>query len=315
MPNYYEILQIRPDAPAPEIEVACEAQYNRWRRLVTHHDPAVVNQAGQALRFLEAARATLLDPAKRAAYDAGLGRPGTLGGLADPQARPRIGVPPPPKSPSPTPESAANVPPDAWVCPECHALNTRKMPYCPQCGAQMARACPKCGELMEKAAQFCSHCGVDVLDEEYQQQRRELRARLEMEKRHLSFLYRRLNHFILHPKTQEEGGWDLAFTEPGRSRTAKVVVLLITIAIVAGLCAAVGYAIGGALDPQGYGFGGPANGAEIGALLTGGTVGLLAGCFVASYVIYLLYIKQEIKVKIEECQSDITQLERQLQGR
>ncbi len=315
MPTYYEVLKITPSATAAEIEVAYANQYNHWRRLVTHHDPTIVNQAEQALRLLEASHATLLNPAKRIAYDAGLGRTGIIGGLADPQSRPRIDAPLPPKPPSPTPASAVNVPPDAWLCPACHALNTRKMPYCPQCGAQMARACPKCGELMEKAAQFCSHCGVDVLDEEHQQQRRELREILAKERRHLRFLHRRLNHFILPPKTQEEGGWDMAFTEPGRSRTAKVVVLLITIAIVAALCAAVGYAIGGLLDPQGYGFGGPANGAEIGALLTGGTIGLLAGCFVASYVIYLLYTQQEIKVKIEECQSDITQLERQLQGR
>jgi DnaJ-class molecular chaperone len=65
MLNYYEILQVASTATTTDIEVACEAHYNRWRRLVTHHDSSVVAQANQALQQLEQIRATLTDPQKR----------------------------------------------------------------------------------------------------------------------------------------------------------------------------------------------------------------------------------------------------------
>lgn len=51
--NYYEILNLQPTASSADIQTAFENQYNQWRRLVTHHDPKVVNQANQALQALE----------------------------------------------------------------------------------------------------------------------------------------------------------------------------------------------------------------------------------------------------------------------
>ena len=99
MPNYYEILQIQPDAPAPEVEAACEAQYNRWRRLVTHHDPETADKATRALRILEQIRATLTDPAKRAAYDATLNLSGAVVAWPTHRRSPRAVPPLPPRPP------------------------------------------------------------------------------------------------------------------------------------------------------------------------------------------------------------------------
>ena len=73
MPNYYEIIKVQPTAPTAEIVNACEAQYNQWRRLVTHHDQDVVNQANQALQTIEQIRLTLTDTEKRGVYDAAVG--------------------------------------------------------------------------------------------------------------------------------------------------------------------------------------------------------------------------------------------------
>ncbi len=167
MPNYYEILQIRPDAPAPEIEAACEAQYNRWRRLVTHHDPETADKATRALRILEQIRATLTDPAKRAAYDATLDLSDTMSGLADPQAQPARPVAPPlPPRPPVAPQIEPPVAPaarlDAWLCPKCHSASPVDTRYCRHCGEEIGRPCPKCAKLIEKAIRFCPECGVEV---------------------------------------------------------------------------------------------------------------------------------------------------------
>ena len=69
--NYYQILGITPSATVAEVETAVEGHYNKWRRLVTHHDPNVVTRANQALQAIERIRTTLTTPDKRAVYDAG----------------------------------------------------------------------------------------------------------------------------------------------------------------------------------------------------------------------------------------------------
>src|ERR1035437_4567587 len=83
MPTYYEIINVIPTAAQSEIELVLDAQYNKVRRLVTHQDPNVVNQANQALQLLEKIRTTLMDDGKRSAYDAAIGISSNLGGLAD----------------------------------------------------------------------------------------------------------------------------------------------------------------------------------------------------------------------------------------
>lgn len=70
MPTYYEILKLPPTATQAEIESKADAQYNQWRRLVTHHDPNVVDEANRALRTLELVRNTLGNSVERSEYDA-----------------------------------------------------------------------------------------------------------------------------------------------------------------------------------------------------------------------------------------------------
>lgn len=84
MATYYEVLKVRPDASVSEIEVALDAQYNYWRRLVTHHEPEVASQANESLRAIEVIRTTLTDATRRSTYDEVIGLAGIVGGLTDP---------------------------------------------------------------------------------------------------------------------------------------------------------------------------------------------------------------------------------------
>ncbi len=169
MTTYYEILQISPTATTSEIRVAYKAQYNHWRRLVTHHDPDTVNKANQALQWLERVRATLTDPAQRETYDASIGLRGPVGGLADPQARPQVRqvtrpTPPPPRprpDPQTPPASAATGRVDAWLCPQCQTANDIGAQFCKSCGHQIGTECVKCEESMEVGAGFCPTCGAN----------------------------------------------------------------------------------------------------------------------------------------------------------
>ncbi len=173
MPTYYDILQTSPQATAAEIEEAYEKQYNHWRRLVTHHDSNVANEANQALHLLEEARATLIDPQRRVTYDASL-RPG---GLADPMAQPSSASPLTllptlaPSSPSaPPPKSIIVAPPplkpeervDVWLCPKCKKTNAIGVQFCRECGHTIGISCPQCKCIIEATAKFCPSCGINV---------------------------------------------------------------------------------------------------------------------------------------------------------
>jgi len=167
MPNYYEMLKIQPTASASEVEAAIEQQYNQWRRLVAHHDQVKVNQANQALMTLEQIRATLMDPEKRAVYDAAIGVSGQqLGGLADPEmlfrANPLAAPISPPASVAAKPQPQAVERTDAWICtnPRCGKANPIGQQFCSQCGTVIGYACPKCGKLSELSKRYCPHCGV-----------------------------------------------------------------------------------------------------------------------------------------------------------
>jgi hypothetical protein len=189
--TYYQILQISSGATIAEIEAAYEAQYNHWRRLVTHHDPNMVNKANQALQSLEKMRATLTDPVKRETYDASIGLRGPMGGLADPQARPRATVPtpPPPRArvgshSPPAPTTGERV--DAWVCSKCQTANAIGHQYCQKCGHQIGRQCPKCDTLVEMQTEFCSNCGIDIkrfIQEQEVKKATQLRLQREMERK------------------------------------------------------------------------------------------------------------------------------------
>src|SRR3990170_8094223 len=142
MTTYYEILKVQTTASVSEIESAFETQYNQWRRLVTHHDPSVEAQANQALITLEQVRTTLTDPAKRSAYDAGIGMRGAVGGIADPEAVLRAAMPPPftqpPTKAVPAGQPGAVQRVDAWICPKCHTANSIGTGFCKQCGQALS---------------------------------------------------------------------------------------------------------------------------------------------------------------------------------
>lgn len=185
MQTYYEILGINPGASQQEVESAIDTRYNQVRRLVTHHDPKVADQANQGLRTLELIRNTLGNAFERAKYDASL----NVGGLAEldsllqpppaappPAAQPGIGlgafaaVPPRFGPPSRQPQAAAAPPPaaqvphervDAWNCPRCKNYNPIGEKFCAHCGNQLADACPSCAALTELSKPFCSKCGAD----------------------------------------------------------------------------------------------------------------------------------------------------------
>ena len=167
MSTYYEALKLPLTASVAEIEVTIDAQYNYWRRLVTHHDPQTVQRANQALLSLEAVRSTLTDPLKRANYDAALGRTSgtTVSGLADPQltASPLPSMSPPIPSPASTTvpshpaDSSERV--DAWLCPQCGKANPIKSMYCQSCGGVLGQVCQQCQTVYEAQAIFCPSCG------------------------------------------------------------------------------------------------------------------------------------------------------------
>lgn len=167
MPTYYEILKIQPTATQQEVESAVDTQYNRCRRLVTHHDPIVVEQATEALRTLELIRNTLGNEIERSKYNSSL----NVGGLADPEKHLR-GVAPSPLAMGPFAESPQQkMQPqmqvaqiervDAWVCAKCKMANAIGENFCTKCGNQIADACPKCKALTELSKPFCSKCGAD----------------------------------------------------------------------------------------------------------------------------------------------------------
>ncbi len=314
MPTYYEMLKLTPAATAGEIEAAIEALYHQWQSLVTHHDPDIVNKANQALGFLERARATLLDPSRRAAYDASLGVQGLVGGLVNPQAKPKIATPLPPKLPTPSSVASAAASPDTWICPKCHAPNVRKMPYCPQCGEEVAHQCPKCGELIERAAQFCSHCGVDVQIHKVTQRSEVLREQLQMERRHLDYLQRRYNKVILLPKTQEEWSWQSEFAEYGTKFDTKQAIVIALLFAVMIMCSIVGFQIGGIIDPRGADWREPPTGAEIGAVLGAFLAGPIIGGIVGVYVGYNIGVRPKVKTRLELCKANTAQLEHQIQN-
>jgi hypothetical protein len=190
MSTYYEVLKIPSDAPLQMVESAIDTQYNQWRRLVTHHDPSVAEQANHALRTLEMIRNTLCNALERAKYDASL----NIGGLADPAELLR-NVPPDPapqRSMNPFAAPMANdfsgqtgragqfdaqtVAPldrvDAWVCARCKNPNPIGEKFCSRCGNQIADACPSCAVLTEQTKPFCSKCGADkaaVIDRQKQE--------------------------------------------------------------------------------------------------------------------------------------------------
>lgn len=190
MTNYYEILNVSPTASTSDIEQALDAQYNQVRRLITHHDPNIVNQANRDLQVLEKIRSILTDVGKRSAYDAAI-LP-QFGGLVDPQIQPSspnsqpslfVGSPQPAVSASPS-QPVGPIPSQrGWTCPKCQSINAVNSQFCKSCGETLAAPCPACKHLAERNAEFCTNCGVNILRaaEKNKLDAQLIRARVELE--------------------------------------------------------------------------------------------------------------------------------------
>jgi len=149
VPTYYDILKVAPTASIAEIEAVLDTQYHQCRRLVTHHKPEVADKATQALRKIEQMRATLTDPAKRAAYDAQLG-------LSYP-ASPNTQLP-----------IADNVKISGVPCPRCHTENPENVRFCKSCGQTLIGECPRCATQVMFYEKFCPKCGGNIEELKYQ---------------------------------------------------------------------------------------------------------------------------------------------------
>lgn len=168
--NLYQFIGVPNSATTVEIDAAIFAKYNEVRRLVSHHDPTIVNQANSSLQVIEHARTILLDPQKKSAYDASIGLGSATGGLADPQAilqrfNPVMAATPPAGRPGETNFQAAPIVvdrADSWVCPACQTLNPIGTRFCKKCGKEIGVPCPNCQSLVETHATYCQKCGVNV---------------------------------------------------------------------------------------------------------------------------------------------------------
>ena len=211
MPNYYEILCVAPSASEIEIQAAYDTQYNQWRRLVTHHNPNVVNQANQALQTLEKIKATLTDPSRRAAYNEGIGVAGPVGGLADPAALLRtLASPPaptlPPANPAVTAPAVSN---GLWTCYKCSTENSPQTKFCLKCAAQLVRTCPECrGETSLVATSVCGRCGYSY---ETANRRQEIRQQIPGIQRELADAQQKARNRYAHANFSKFSGTALSF--------------------------------------------------------------------------------------------------------
>ncbi|MDP9310390.1 MAG: hypothetical protein M3R24_05790 [Chloroflexota bacterium] len=161
MSTYYDMLKVASTATTREVEHAIEGQYNQWRRLITHHDPAIVNQANEAIQSLEVIRGTLMDEGKRDVYDRSIGLKAAIGGLADPAVLLSNVSAPPPLSPRQNFGNQPSQPQNIWSCYRCQTENPPHTKYCFKCTAPLVRRCPECkNETSLIATGNCGTCGL-----------------------------------------------------------------------------------------------------------------------------------------------------------
>ncbi|MAU09042.1 MAG: hypothetical protein CL607_04410 [Anaerolineaceae bacterium] len=203
--NYYEVLQVDQTAGMNEIEEAYRREYNKWSKLINHHDPDMQDSARKNLRLIEAAKTTLLDASKRSEHDSAL-----ASGLYDESAKPNLtavaGMPvmtPPPPQKSSKKESPTLK--NAWECTDCDTVNSPGTMYCISCGTQLGKNCPECGHTLPVSAEFCTNCGVNFQQREWEieqdQIAAEKAARQQMQN---YFQYVRSIPMHRHKKVREE---------------------------------------------------------------------------------------------------------------
>jgi hypothetical protein len=154
MTNLYQLLSVSSVANTAEIQAA----YNRERARIMADEPAGEVQTAEQLAVLDEAYATLVDPARRAAYDQSIGSSSMGTALTAAVQSTTIIVPPTP----PTPILKQQ-------CPHCGALNPIQATMCEQCGQQVSRPCPNCGQPTILGQTVCSRCHTYI--PEYDQRR------------------------------------------------------------------------------------------------------------------------------------------------
>jgi len=136
--DYYELLDVPPDATADRIREAVAAQRRYWTALMNHRDLERRQEAERILEKLKQAYDTLTDPARRASYD-----------------RSRA------KGMRSAPASGSAQAFQDGVCPQCGTDNGAGASYCSACGQDLRKVCPQCGATMFVAADFCRICGTN----------------------------------------------------------------------------------------------------------------------------------------------------------
>lgn len=239
MANYYEILGLGETASATEIERALDEQYHKWRRLVTHHDPQVVNRANQALQSLEKIRATLTNSRSRAVYDDGLGL-GEAGvaGLEDPSAL-LAKVSPEgtsPNRPLKSPHVGGRI--DVWLCVKCNASNPIDTRYCARCGSALGVDCPECGRINLVSTPYCTNCGIKIKEaveeQERQRDREELQqveAQIRRESNQIEDLQRLSRRVILPTTFSKDRALYNDFSEPVGCMVSGSIMLLMMLGV------------------------------------------------------------------------------------
>lgn len=177
--NYYEALQVAQTAGMNEIEEAYRREYNKWSKLINHHDPDMQDNARKNLRLIENAKTTLLDAAKRSEHDRAL-----VSGLYDESAKPNPAAATMPVITSPPPQKSSqkDISTNGWECsrPNCQMVNPIGTMYCESCGERLAKGCPRCGHRITIQAKFCGICGVNF--EEFEIELQQQAAQREIEK-------------------------------------------------------------------------------------------------------------------------------------
>lgn len=158
MPSYYEILRVSPTATDEAIREA----YAQMRAAYQGQTGTGPDQ--QALRLLDAAYATLSDPASRKDYDRTLDSGATIR-LPQPLARPAAPQPlvparPTALAPAPSVLGAAEATPR--TCPHCGQQSPAQANFCAHCRRQIANPCPGCGQLVTLGQPICLRCETVV---------------------------------------------------------------------------------------------------------------------------------------------------------
>lgn len=179
--NYYQILNLAPTSSNQEIENAWDNTYNQVRRLVTHHDPKVANDANNGLRILEDVRATLLDPTRRAAYDEKIGihQVSELG-IQD-EVITSSNTPTPLSSTPPRPNRISRSTTAEPLCPNCGSEeNPSESRFCVKCQGSLTQICPNdaCKAELRWYYPNCPKCGINI-----ETKRREIKEELERQQR------------------------------------------------------------------------------------------------------------------------------------